>query len=259
MPSLTDQIFVDLTHDLVANKANKKLLARASALMAEGHAAPLAWSRAKSEAGIPTGTAEYLRLKEFVMHDLAGGPAADGPTLPRTPVAQSARTAAVVRGDRDRGGSGHLANNDALAQAAAAWQAREQKRTGVKPSWKAALLAASKQASQVAAAEPPVSSLPQPKPIPAAPPPVTRGFDWIGGAWDPQPNPQTAAREAALLASRNAPVLKLSADGGDEDDTDTTSLAKKAHARMSERGQSVDPKSKDYLKNLKSALLEVSK
>src|SRR5690349_17735085 len=106
---LVDAMFVDLTADLVRHKENRQLINRASEYMSEGVAAPMAWARAKREHGVPTGTDEYLRLKEYALlladssraakpgpfargRTSAGSPPdvphlTDEESLPRTPIA----------------------------------------------------------------------------------------------------------------------------------------------------------------------------
>ncbi len=289
-PELTDALFVDLTNDMVRNKHNRQLLDRASALMSEGHQAPVAWYAAMREAGVGISEEQTARLREYMLlgdqskaakpgpfargRTSAGAPddvphATDEESLPRTPVVQAARVAAVARGDRDRG-SGLLADNNGLAEAAAAWQAQEQRRTGRKPSWKESLLAASKQASKVDAAESPVSSAQQPKPVSiqkaiatattqSIAGPLTSGYRWSpAGGWTlEQQDPFVAARQAAM-----ATAARIPAAAPDQRRTDVQSpsmrLAEVAHDRMAGKGQSIDPKSKNYLTDLKAALLEVA-
>jgi hypothetical protein len=120
------------------------------------------------------------------------------------------------------------------------------------------------------AAESPVSNAPQPKPAPIArsvpsatqqPPPVTAGYTWIGGAWQrPQADPYTAAKQTALLATWNSPeVLKLSADGTDDDDEDTTPLRDRALGVMRSRKRATDPKSATFAEDYRKTLLELTK
>src|SRR6266851_5515981 len=112
-PELADQIFTDISADLVANKKNKGLLDRFSELTAQGYKPPAAWMRAKSEQHIPIAPDQYARFKEYtlVLGDRAAKPgpfargrtsagappdvphATDEESLPRTPVVQAARVA----------------------------------------------------------------------------------------------------------------------------------------------------------------------
>ena len=264
-PELADQIFTDISADLVANKKNKRLLERFSELTAQGYNPPAAWMRAKSEQHIPIAPDQYARFKEYTLvlgdqskaampgpfargRTSAGAPddvphATDEESLPKSPVVQAARVAAVARGDRDRG-SGLLADNNGLAEAAAAWQAQQQKRTGRKPSWKESLLAASKRASQVEAAEPPVASAQQPKPASiqkaiatattqSAGGPLTSGYRWSpAGGWTlEQQDTFVAARQAAMATAARIPVA-----APDQRRTDvqspSTRFAEVAHDRM---------------------------
>src|SRR5713226_4810983 len=115
-PELVDEIFINLSKDLVSNKHNRQLLDRASALMSEGHQAPVAWYAAMHEAGVGISKEQAARLREYMLlgepsrapkpgpfargRTSAGSPpdvehAADAEPLPRTPIAQSGRTAAV--------------------------------------------------------------------------------------------------------------------------------------------------------------------
>ncbi len=84
---LVDEIFVDLTADLVRHKGNKRLLDRASGLMSEGVDPPSAWARAKREHGVPISRDQYARFKEYTAMK-APSPLATAPDLPRTPVRQ---------------------------------------------------------------------------------------------------------------------------------------------------------------------------
>src|SRR5258708_4990829 len=118
---VADELFTSLTASLIQNQHNRQLLDRASALMSEGHQAPVAWYAAMREAGVEISQEQVARLREYVLlgdqsraakpgpfargRTSAGAPddvphATDEAPLPRTPIAQSGRTAAVARGDR---------------------------------------------------------------------------------------------------------------------------------------------------------------
>src|SRR6266851_2571915 len=122
---LADTLFVDITNDMVQHKTDKRLLNRFSEFMAQGHEAPVAWYAAMHEAGVKVSPEQTARLRSYMLlgdqskaskpgpyargRTSAGSPpdvehAADADPLPRTPIAQPGRVAAVARGDRDRGG-----------------------------------------------------------------------------------------------------------------------------------------------------------
>lgn len=226
-----------------------------------------------------TEMSEARKQAKLRLHDLGGGPAlSTAPAMPKTPVAQPGRTAAVARGDRDRG-SGLLTDDPDLAQKVSDWIEKETKLRGAKPSWKEGLLAVtSRRGSVVSAsestthsAEAPISSAPQPRPASltkaiatgatqSTAGPLTSGYRWSqAGGWTlEQADPWTNAREAALATAARIPPA-----APDQRRTDLQSpsakLSEQAHAFMAERRQSLDPRSADYLVNYRAALVEFSR
>jgi hypothetical protein len=239
---LVDAIFIDLTADLVTNKGNRQLLNRMAAHMSEGVDAPSAWVRAKNETGVPTSKDQYLRLKEYTAMK-AAAPLATAPDLPRTPVRQPGRIAAVARGDRERP-SGLLTDDPDLAQAVSDWIEKEQKRRGSAPSWKEGLMVVSAQRakSKLSASETPTRVRAD-----------SRGFAWSWTTgWDPIGlDPLRAAREVALQAQRKEPEIIKGAE-------ETGSLRDQALGLMRSRNQSLDTKDSDFSENFKKALVEAS-
>jgi hypothetical protein len=116
------------------------------------------------------------------------------------------------------------------------------------------------------AVEPPIASAVQPAPL--APPrvvaaptthtppqPATNGYRWSSaGGWTRQGSDVYESRRAAALTSLQR-MVPVAPDGAR---VDSVKLSERAQALMSERGQKIDPKDKDYLPNYRAALQEVS-
>lgn len=107
----------------------------------------------------------------------------------------------------------------------------------------------------------PSKVIPSRPPKPAARPviaqtlqPATAGFNYNreGSGWDRVGlDPNATAHEVALNAKSNEPEIVRGTE-------DTSTWRDQAHALMSERGQAIDPKDKDYLSHYRDALQEAS-
>ncbi|SRR6266567_4534929 len=166
----------------------------------------------------------------------APAPLAQAPSLPRSPISQPGRVAAIAGGNKT--GSGHLANDEDLAAAVAAWIETESKRRGSKVSWKEGLLhMTSGRGSMVTAAE--VS--------PSKTQAGDTGFDYTREAgWLSRSGPRSTSDATAIQIARtaalSAPVQPLHAA-----EADTGPVAEIARALM--RAKHID---------YKTALLEAS-
>ena len=216
---LLDDVFLDISADLVKNKHNKALLARSSTLMAEGYDPPSAWARAKTEAGIPLTSEQHLLFREYALLKAAEPPIASHQQPKPAPIAR------VIAAPATQSVASPLTSGFKPSPAGG-WVS-----TGPDPNTlrKEAMLATAKRM-------PPAPDNARIHPV------AERG------------SPLHAASQLDLLQARTAPEILRSAEK-----SDTTSMRDRTHALMSERGQSIDPKHPSYLPNYKSALIEVSK